>query len=766
MKRFSWLISKYLLANALPYFIFTWLLLSVILFVQQASRYSDIFFSVNIPKSLVWQLTFALIPNVIAFTAPMAILIGVIIGLSKMQGDSELIVIRASGIGNLQITFPIIILGILLSAFAFVINLKGVPLASNIVRNIALQTALYKLESPIDPGVFNTEIGGYTIYVKSGDKFDGEWENIFIYHEDKKNNQSRLITAKNGKIDSTIENGEEIAELVLQNAISTTLPLNFDTEIINKSASEKIGEIRLAIKTKRDEVVKKLTKSQETPEELGLNELAKLANSSDGKEKVEAQILWQRRILLSITPLIFALLGTTLVLRFNRGGKGFGILLALICLIGYYLVTLLGEQLARSGRINVLVAGTLPVIVSIIAIIWFSLSTKVFRSSLFENLRYKLLRDNNITLKTTKRSGYLELTRGIRDFDIILNFLKYFFLSLGFLTVIYLVFTTFEMWKFAGTSPNGISLLIKYLSFLIPFIYLQLAPSAVMIACLATFVIKSRQNEIVTWTAAGQSIYRLLLPCFVLMIVMGFINLGIQELVAPKTNQKQDTIRKQIRNKGILAQNEGKYWVANDRRIYSFEKAEKISGKNNKVENLTIYEFSDDNQKISTVYRSKEGIWKFNTIELINSEKLTFNNQTLEAQNIEKTELNENANPFNNLNQKPSHLNLQDTKNQIVESDSVNERRNLEMALQKKYSTPFLPLIIALFTAPFALSLNRKGKAVTVGFAVVLWLAFMGISSGFEQAGLNGSLSPVMSVWTPLMLFSMIGIYLFSKVKT
>jgi lipopolysaccharide export LptBFGC system permease protein LptF len=63
MKRFSWLISKYLLQAILPYFIFTWILLSVILFVQQAGRFSDIFFSVNIPASLVWQLTFALAPK-------------------------------------------------------------------------------------------------------------------------------------------------------------------------------------------------------------------------------------------------------------------------------------------------------------------------------------------------------------------------------------------------------------------------------------------------------------------------------------------------------------------------------------------------------------------------------------------------------------------------------------------------------------------------------------------------------------------------------
>jgi len=765
MKKFSWLISKYLLQNVLPYFIFTWLLLSVILFVQQASRYSDIFFSVNIPKNLVWQLTFALIPNVVAFTAPMAILIGVIIGLSKMQGDSELIAIRASGVGNFQITLPILILGLLLSFFAFFINLKGVPLASNIVRSIALQTALYKLESPIEPGVFNTEVGGYTIYVKTGDKIEGDWKNIFIYREDRKNNEMRLITAKSGKIDSTIETDREVAELVLQNAVSTTLPLDLKSEIKGKSVSENIGEIRFSIKTRRDDIVKKLTQSQETPEELGLSDLAKLANSADGKEKTEAQILWQRRLLLSVTPLIFALLGTVLVLRFNRGGRGFGILLALISLIGYYLVTLLGEQLARTGKVSVLFAGFLPVFVSLLAIVWFSLSSRLFRRNTFENLK-NYIDFGKVRGKVSKSNFYIDLATGIRDFDIILNLLKYFFLTLGFLTSIYLIFTTFEMWKFAGSAPNGMTLLVKYLFYLIPFIYLQLAPSAVMIATLATFVIKSRQNEIVTWTAAGQSVYRLLFPCFIMMILIGIFNWGIQEYAAPRTNQKQDTIRAQIRNKGILTQKEGKYWVANQNRIYSFEKAEKESGSNRKVENLTVYEFSDENQRLSAIYKTPEAIWQTNKIVLTQTEKTVLKNQGLETQKLPEFELADSENPFNNLNQKPSHLNSTETKYQMLEAESETEARNLEIALQKKYTTPFLPFIITLFTAPFALSLSRKGKVLTVGYAVALWLVFMGISSGFEQAGLSGNILPKIAVWTPLFLFSMIGVYLFSKVKT
>jgi LPS export ABC transporter permease LptF/LPS export ABC transporter permease LptG len=762
MKRISWIISKYLIQAILPYFIFSWLLLTVIIFVQQASRYSDIFFSINIPKNLVWQLTLALIPNVIAFTCPMAVLVGVIIGLSRMQRDGELIAVRSSGVGNFQMTLPIIFLGVILSIFTFIINLYGVPLAAQIVRKVALQTALYKLESPIEPGVFNTEINGYTIYVKDGDLEKGSWNNIFIYTEDKTTNQARLITSKNGRIDYN----ENVSELFLENAFVHT----FSTKNINeKYIFENVGQIRLAVKTKRGELIDKLSNTKETPDELGLRELAQYAQTKQGKERTEAQILWQRRIILSITPLIFAILGTAIVLRFNRGGRGFGIFLALISLVFYYLITLFGEQLARVNKISVLSASAIPVITSFFVISWFFLSNRFLLKHTFVKFGKSLeikLPTYKINMVSNKNS-YIGLNTGILDFDVIFNLLKYFLLTFIFITSIYMIFTAFELWKFAGEADNGLMLLAKYLFYLVPFIYIQLAPSALMIATLATFVIKSRQNEIVTWTSAGQSVYRLLFPCFILMILLGFVNWGIQEMVAPKTNKVQDELRAQIRSRGITAKKEGKYWVANDRRIFSFEIEESINELSQKVKNLSIYEFSEDQSKLQTIYRATEAVWEKDKIKFSDeSEKQIWRDGKVEITQIPNDEISEKLNPFNDLYEKPSHLNTKEIKEQINKSESETERKNFEVALEKKYTTIFLPFVITLFTAPFALSISRKGRVVTVGFAVGVWLLFMAVTNTFEQFGLNGYIAPRFAVWSPLFLFSIIGAFLLSKVRT
>jgi len=868
MKQVSWLISRYLVSTIVPYFVFSWLLLSVILFVQQASRYSDIFFSVNIPTNLIWQLTVALVPNVIAFTCPMAMLVGTIIGLTKMQGDSELVAIRASGVGNFQIALPIMLLGVVMSVFAFVVNLEGVPIAAKLVRSVALQTAIKKLESPIEPGVFNSEVAGYTIYVKGGDFETSTWKNIFISSEDKANGNVRLITSRNGRIDTTGQS----SELVLENATISTLPIQPGE---GKYVSENVGNVRFAIKTKRNELINRLALTELRPEELGLQQLSEFAASKDGSERTEAQILWQRRIILSITPLIFCLLGTVIVLRFNRGGRGFGIAVALGILVGFYLLTFLGEQLARVGSIGVFLSSLIPVVGSLIAILWLSLSRKIdFWSVVSANIADLFTKLRNRPEKLQTRNLFMDLTTGLRDFDLIRNLVKNFLLTLVFLSAIFLIFTAFENWKFAGMINGGVFLLGKYLFYLLPFIYLQIAPSAAMIATLATYVIKSRQNEIVTWTSAGQSVYRLLLPCFLLTLFLGVGNWIIQERILPRANRMQDETRTLIRNRGVPIEQKGKYWVANEKRIYSFEfspasdnemrslgvsegqliERRRVASDNERrnlgwrrglenasdnvmqgrsvgnglrlasdnveggdlyeikgsiasdnvnrwifpyfgfaagspllflqasasdnekrvgicsagcVRNLIIYEFADSGERLQTVYRAGRAEWVGGRIRFIGDvEKNDLNSGKLSTSKMVGGEITESFNPFAELRAKPSHLNTPELKRQIEAADSELERRNLNVGLEKKYTSLFLPLVMALFTAPFSLSLSRTGKAATVGYAIGLWLFFTGTSTIFEQLGLNGMLTPQLAVWSPLAIFALFGIFLLSKVRT
>jgi lipopolysaccharide export LptBFGC system permease protein LptF len=769
--RLGKLVSFYLIRAVLPYFVLAWIILSVILFVQQAGRYSEIFFDRNLPSNFVWQLTFALIPNVIAFTCPMAVLVGVIIGLSRMQSDNELIAIRNIGIGNFAAAGPVFVLGIFLSLFSIAVNIFGVPVASRAVRLVAMRSALYKLESPIEPGVFNTEIAGFTVYVREADLELRRWKNVFVYNEDRETGKSRLITSRTGRIDSNNDN----SELVLENAVVTTID---QANSAGNLATENIGELRLAIRTRRDEIVGKLNDATITVEELGLVELRRFAGSKEGREGVEAEIIMVRRVVLAFAPILFSLLGAAMVLGISRRGRGFGILLSLASLLIYFMLTFAGEQIARIGALPVVAAGLIAPAATIIAILFFAFRDNRYvgarlPSTVGQRLK-KFLSKNPFR---AQKYIFVDLTTGIRDLELVLSLLKFYLAAIAFLASVFMIFTAFELWRHASSFEGGTAALLRYLLYLFPFTYLQLAPTAAMIAILTVYTIKSRQNEIVVWMSAGQSIYRLVFPSLLLMLILGTVNFAIQETITPDANRLQQSLRKLIRNRGLVPKSDGRYWVATDRTIVSY-KAPMTASDNEpgtvvdcarrcSVQDLMIYQFQVDRAELQSVYRIPAANWDEGRLNVTESGVAYRNAPT----GFVRTELANGVidlprSALSGTSLSTNQMSVWEFAPRIAEADSDGERRTLQVALQRRYANLILPFVIALFTAPFAVGMGRRRRLISIVYGVGLWLVFTAVVSAFEQLGLAGTLPAGVAIWAPIMAFATIGIYLISKVRT
>ena len=46
----------------------------------------------------IWSISVAILPNVLTFTIPMAVLVGILTGFGRMSSDSETIAFRATGL--------------------------------------------------------------------------------------------------------------------------------------------------------------------------------------------------------------------------------------------------------------------------------------------------------------------------------------------------------------------------------------------------------------------------------------------------------------------------------------------------------------------------------------------------------------------------------------------------------------------------------------------------------------------------------------------
>jgi lipopolysaccharide export LptBFGC system permease protein LptF len=261
------------------------------------------------------------------------------------------------------------------------------------------------------------------------------------------------------------------------------------------------------------------------------------------------------------------------------------------------------------------------------------------------------------------------------------------------------------------------------------------------------------------------------------MLFLGGLNWVIQERILPRANQLQEETRTLIRNRDPVAIQSDKYWVANADRIYSFKLADdkNTADQSNAaarcrkgcLEDLTVFEFAPGTSHLQNIYRAKSATAAPDKLVISEPyEKVELRGGKTNRTMLPAGEIYEQADIFRGPKLKPSQLDASEVRRQIATGDSEVEILNLAVALEKKYTTIFLPFVIALFTAPFSLSLNRKGKAATVGYAVGLWLLFTGTSSVFEQLGLSGYLSPVLAVWSPLVIFSMMGIYLLARVRT
>ncbi|MGH9908492.1 MAG: LptF/LptG family permease, partial [Pyrinomonadaceae bacterium] len=339
------LIPVYSVKAAFPYVVLSLLLLTAVLFAQQAGRFAELLLYAQVPATLLADLALALLPNVLALTLPVAVLAGVMVGFAQMGSDSEIIAMRAAGIGTWTMLWPTLLMGVLVSGATTYIQLKEAPEAARDLKRAALLGALRKLDSPVEPRTFNTEIPGYVIYVRDGDKTQGTWGRVFIYAQQP--GSDRVVTARSGRIDSSAEK----SELVLTDAVATRIPGETDPDQ-RSYVVERLDQLRISINTGRAAILKELDEREMNPEELSWGELKKQAASSVPAESNAAKRTLYRKLALSVSPLLFALLGAALGMRVRRGGRGIGVLLALLIVIVYYLVSLLGESLARVGTIS------------------------------------------------------------------------------------------------------------------------------------------------------------------------------------------------------------------------------------------------------------------------------------------------------------------------------------------------------------------------------------------------------------------------------
>jgi lipopolysaccharide export system permease protein len=772
----NYLIPRYIIGAMAPYILISLLMLTAVLLAQQAARLAELVIYADLPFSLLGSIGAALLPGVLIFSIPLATLAGIIVGFSRMGSDSEIVAMRAAGVGSWTMIWPALLIGLLFTGATTYLHLKEAPEAARDLERIALQGMLAKLDSPVEPRTFST-LPRFVIYVRDGNKDLGTWGRVFIFGQ--RPDQTTLVyTARSGRIDSS---GDQ-SELVLTDVLATKFPSHTADVQTEPPASKSVAneenayvverseQLRFSINTGRADIVQRLNRRDTNADAMDWGNLRERLTSGSVAEQREAARILNRRVALSLAPLGFSFLGAILGLRIRRGGKSVGVLLTIIVVVIYYLLSLLGESLARAGSISPYLGPWLATIFIVALSLLFLFVKRVpFLSSVSILSRGPKGSTPAAKINEAKQRAFRALGfPNLMDASLFRSLALSFLVCFVALAAIFNIFTLFELWRFIAVTHVGAGLVARYLLFLLPLITVELFPATMLISVLVTYALLARRHEAIAWWASGQSVYRLMLPGFFFALAIALGSWVVQEYVMPGTNLKQDALRARIRGDEARAiTRTGRQWLSSPdtRRFYSYEFAE-----DGKLVEPTVYELDPEAVHLARVVNGKSAAWTDAThLSIAEAETLTLKGLDVERKTEAETIFEGVESPavFKPTIDKPSQLSSRDLRSYL---DAAKRKgmdvSALAVALQRKYAGPFGIIIMALIGMPLAVSFGRKGTVIALCAAVVVGVAYWAVGGGFQQLGNHGLLRPSVAGWSPLVIFTAAGTYFLSRVRT
>src|SRR5512138_1771947 len=114
----------------------------------------------------IWSISSAYIPNVLTFTIPMAVLVGILTGFGRISSDSEAIAFRATGISMVRLLGPVLVLGLVAFAANLAMTVFIAPQAASRLSDVRYEFIAKQVALEVKPRVFNESLANFVLYVQ------------------------------------------------------------------------------------------------------------------------------------------------------------------------------------------------------------------------------------------------------------------------------------------------------------------------------------------------------------------------------------------------------------------------------------------------------------------------------------------------------------------------------------------------------------------------------------------------------------------------
>lgn len=302
----------------------------------------------------VGKLFLFLIPSLLTYTLPTAILLAVLLSLGRLSGDNEILTIKASGINLTVLIAPLLTIGIILSLFLVVLNDRVIPYVHFASRKALVEVGIKNPTAALEPGVFINSFEKYILFIYAIEQ--NKLANVRIYEPQGEDKPTRIIVAKKGEFISIPE--KNIIKLKLMDGTADEPDPNNSANFYKLNFKTYFMSLNLAQKQDKDKIEKK-------PKDMTINELkreiVKLKKENIDPTPLIAEI--NKKISLAFSCLVFMLLGIPTAVITRRREKSINLGIAFIVVGTYYLLLIGSETLGLQGYLNPTFALWIPNII-------------------------------------------------------------------------------------------------------------------------------------------------------------------------------------------------------------------------------------------------------------------------------------------------------------------------------------------------------------------------------------------------------------------
>jgi LPS export ABC transporter permease LptG/LPS export ABC transporter permease LptF len=778
------ILTRYILGEILSHTLIGCALFTFILFMRELPHILEMVVRNSSTFTTVMEIVLFMLPNFFMVTIPMAVLVGVLLGLSRLAADSEIIAMRASclGIGYFVRVSSIVAIGGTL--LGLVNSLYVAPRANQGILD--LDKALASQASyEIQPRVFYEKFRNTVLYVQDVRSGTGasNWHLVFMADVTDPSTP-KITTAASATVvsDSTQEllmrlrNGTEEETVAGQPQQSNISTFVIDDMPFAQSQQNEghLGRMDTAIYA------------------LPMSELRQRIHGPDGKRFL---IELNKRFSYPAACLVLMLVAVPLGVTSRRGGKSSAWVFTILLVILYYSLSLIGIALGRQNWIPAFLAvwsANILFAVGGLFLLWQMASGGRFLSAIARlTSRFPKPRPDAAARPIAASLGGLlgrfqsrpqrAASRGvfprILDEYVVLEFLNMFVVVLLGFDLLMLVFTVFDL--LADILRNHISLFTvgEYLINLTPSMLYQIAPLAVLIAVLVTFGVLNRNSEIIAMKATGISLYRLVVPIVSISAILAVCLFLFDEFYLPQANQRQEALRSII--KGRPPQtflNPEQKWIFGEPRTgergrifyYLF-----FDPARNEFANLSVFEFDPSTFALTRRIFAAKASWDTGTASwrFQNGwQRDIEGDHTTDFREFKQTsfsEIHEGPGYFTKEEKQSQEMNFGQLDRYIRDlSQSGFDTMKLRVALWHKLAYPLIAIVMAVLAIPFALSMGRRGSLTGIAVAIFVALTYFVVNALFESMGNVNYLPAALAAWSPDILFGLTGGYLLLKTPT